>query len=119
MNERPFEAFRAVFDGWTGDFCTTDDRLNASLFFEFKTFLHGLLVVEDKLSMAHSLETRVPFLDNDLVDFAMRVPVGLKLGNLGEVVRLNENEPAVKKFFTKASDGKQLLRKAMQRYIPN
>ena len=43
--------------------------------------------------MAHGLETRVPFLDNDLVDFAMRVPVGLKLGNLGEVVRLNENEP--------------------------
>ena len=40
-----------------------------------KTFLHGLLVVEDKLSMAHGLETRVPFLDNDLVDFAMRVPV--------------------------------------------
>ena len=30
--------------------------------------------------MAHSLETRVPFLDNDLVDFAQRVPVGMKLG---------------------------------------
>ena len=53
-------------------------------------------VVEDKLSMAHGLETRVPFLDNDLVDFAMRVPVRLKLGNLGEVVRLNENEPGPK-----------------------
>ena len=38
----------------------------------------------------------MPFLDNDLVDFAMRVPVGLKLGNLGEVVRLNENEPGPK-----------------------
>ena len=46
-----------------------------SLYFEAKTFLHGLLVVEDKLSMAHGLETRVPFLDNDLVDFALRVPV--------------------------------------------
>ena len=34
--------------------------------------------------MAHGLETRLPFLDNDLVDFAGRVPVGLKLGNLGE-----------------------------------
>jgi asparagine synthase (glutamine-hydrolysing) len=31
--------------------------------------------------MAHGLETRVPFLDNDLVDFAMRVPVRLKLAN--------------------------------------
>ena len=32
--------------------------------------------------MAHSLETRVPFLDNDLVDFAQRVPVRLKLRDL-------------------------------------
>ncbi len=46
--------------------------------------------------MAHGLETRVPFLDNDLVDFAQRLPVSLKLGNLGEVVRLNENEPGPK-----------------------
>ena len=38
----------------------------------------------------------MPFLDNDLVDFAMRVPVRLKLGNLAEVVRLNENEPGGK-----------------------
>ncbi len=39
-----------------------------ALYFEAKTFLHGLLVVEDKVSMAHSLEARVPFLDNELVD---------------------------------------------------
>ena len=44
--------------------------------------------------MAHGLETRVPFLDNDLVDFC-RVPVGL-LGNLGAVLRLDENEPGPK-----------------------
>ena len=48
--------------------------------------------MEDKLSMANSLETRVPFMDNDLVDFAIQCPVSLKLNNLGEVVRLNENE---------------------------
>ena len=35
------------------------DLINYSLKFEIKTFLHGLLIVEDKLSMAHSLETRV------------------------------------------------------------
>ncbi len=62
-----------------------EDYINHSLYFEAKTFLHGLLVVEDKLSMAHGLETRVPFLDNDLVDFAMRCPVGLKLNNLSDV----------------------------------
>ncbi|MCB0060783.1 MAG: asparagine synthase C-terminal domain-containing protein, partial [Caldilineaceae bacterium] len=85
-----------------------------------KTFLHGLLVVEDKLSMAHSLETRVPFLDNDLVDFAMSVPVNLKLGNLGDVVRLNENEPGSKtaRYFNKTRDGKLILRRSMQRHIP-
>ena len=43
-------------------------RALTPLAFEAKTFLHGLLVVEDKLSMAHSLETRVPFLDNELAN---------------------------------------------------
>ena len=41
--------------------------------------------------MAHSLETRVPFLDNDLVDFAMQCPVDLKVNNLKEVIKLDEN----------------------------
>ncbi len=70
--------------------------------------------------MAHSLETRLPFLDNDLVDFAMRVPVALKLGNLGEVVRLNENEPGpkTKQYFAKTRDGKLILRRVMERHIP-
>lgn len=54
-------------------------RLDQSLYFEFRTFLHGLLVLEDKLSMAHSLETRVPFLDNDLVDYALTIPASRKL----------------------------------------
>ena len=69
--------------------------------------------------MAHSLETRVPFLDNDLVDFAMRLPVGLKLQNLGEVVRINENEPGkLKKYYEKNKDGKRILRTIMERIIP-
>ncbi len=70
--------------------------------------------------MAHGLESRVPFLDNDLVDFAMRIPTRMKLGNLGEVVRLNENEPGSKteKYFGKTHDGKLLLRKAMEEHLP-
>ena len=97
-----------------------EDYVNRSLYFEAKTFLHGLLLVEDKLSMAHGLETRVPFLDNDLVDFAMRVPVRYKLKNLGEVVRINENEPGPKmhQYFQQTNDGKILLRKAATRYVP-
>jgi asparagine synthase (glutamine-hydrolysing) len=83
--------------------------------------LHGLLVVEDKLSMAHGLETRVPFLDNDLVDFSMSCPVSLKLNNLADVIHINENDPEHKqsKFFQKTRDGKQILRDVMKRHIPD
>lgn len=99
---------------------TPEDYINNSLYLEAKTFLHGLLVVEDKLSMANGMETRVPFLDNDLVDFAMKLPVKYKLRNLQEVVRINENEPGSKenKYYAKTKDGKLLLRKVMKRYMP-
>jgi asparagine synthase (glutamine-hydrolysing) len=115
------DIFRDVFAHHAVQLTRPEDYINHSLYFEAKTFLHGLLVMEDKLSMAHSLETRVPFLDNDLVDFAMRIPVAAKLGNLGEVVRINENEPGpkTKKFFDKTQDGKLILRRVMQRHIPD
>jgi asparagine synthase (glutamine-hydrolysing) len=115
------DIFHNVFARHASQLTRPEDYINHSLYFEAKTFLHSLLVVEDKLSMAHGLETRVPFLDNDLVDFATCVPVRLKLSNLGEVVRLNENEPGHKtaRYFGKTNDGKLLLRKTMQRYIPD
>lgn len=98
-----------------------EDYINHSLYFEAKTFLHGLLVVEDKLSMAHGLEARVPFLDNDLVDFAMKIPVRLKLRGLTKAVRLNENEtgPKTSKYYEKTGDGKLIFRKMMKPYIPD
>lgn len=76
--------------------------------------------MEDKLSMAHSLETMVSFMDNDLVDFAMQCPVEIKLNNLGEVIRLNENEVGRKgnQSFQKTNDGKQILRDMMSSYVP-
>jgi len=99
---------------------TPEDYVNRSLYLEARNFLHGLLVVEDKLSMAHSLESRAPFLDNDLVDFALRVPVRLKLRGLGEVVKFNENESGEKseRYYEQTRDGKLLLREIMQRYLP-
>ncbi|MDP6450029.1 MAG: asparagine synthase (glutamine-hydrolyzing) [Lentisphaeria bacterium] len=114
------DIFRDVFQHHANELSTPEDYVNHSFYFEAKTFLHGLLLVEDKLSMAHGLETRVPFLDNDLVDFAMKIPVREKLGNLDKVVRLNENVPGKRtsKYFEKARDGKQLLRQVMERYIP-
>ncbi|MFC5354318.1 asparagine synthase (glutamine-hydrolyzing) [Azospirillum himalayense] len=114
------DIFRNVFTSHASRMTRSEDYINHSLYFEAKTFLHGLLVIEDKLSMAHGLETRVPMLDNDLVDFAQTIPVGMKLGNLAEVVRLNENDPGPKSkvFFERTRDGKLLLRNVMQRYIP-
>ncbi|EXI75950.1 MAG TPA: asparagine synthase (glutamine-hydrolyzing) [Candidatus Accumulibacter phosphatis] len=115
------DIFRDVFKHHSDSLYSPVDYINHSLYFEAKTFLHGLLVVEDKLSMAHGLESRVPFLDNDLVDFAMRCPVSLKLNNLSEVVRMNENEPGAKssKYFERTRDGKQILRDVMARHIPH
>ena len=115
------DIFHDVFRKRLKEIERPEDYVNLSLYFEAKTFLHGLLVVEDKLSMAHSLESRLPFLDNDLVDFAMQVPIGLKLRNLREVVRFNENEPGPKtqKYFQRTRDGKVILRKVMERYVPN
>jgi len=90
--ERP----RRVFDGVLAESegLPTLDRM---LHFEFCTFLRGLLVLEDKLSMAHSLEVRVPFLDNELVDFAMTVPAEVKL---------------------RGGESKQLFREAMVGILP-
>ena len=115
------DIFRDVFDRHNNELDTKEDYINHSLYFEAKTFLHGLLVVEDKLSMAHGLESRVPFLDNDLVDFAMKCPVSLKLNNLTEVVRMNENEPGDKpgKYFQKTNDGKKILRNVMKAHVPD
>ncbi|MDQ3820564.1 MAG: asparagine synthase C-terminal domain-containing protein, partial [Acidobacteriota bacterium] len=112
------DVFKSVIRGAELGNNKPEDFVNRSLYFESKTFLHGLLVVEDKLSMAHSLETRVPFLDNDLVDFAMRIPVKYKLKTLGEVARVNENEPPGRKFSEKTNDGKLILRRALSNYMP-
>jgi asparagine synthase (glutamine-hydrolysing) len=112
------EIFRGELpDGLPG---SPEEYVNHSLHLEARTFLHGLFLVEDKLSMAHGLENRVPFLDNDLVEFAQRLPVRLKLRDLNEIVRINENEPGPKteRYFEKTRDGKLLLRRVMERHVP-
>jgi asparagine synthase (glutamine-hydrolysing) len=118
----PRDIFRDVFSSHADQLSRPEDYVNHSLYFECKTFLHGLMVVEDKLSMASSLETRVPFLDNDLVDFAMRLPMSMKLSNLKEVVhRINENAAGAKtlQYFERTRDGKLLLRKMMGKLLPS
>jgi asparagine synthase (glutamine-hydrolysing) len=115
----PFEVFRGVFERFSGSFNGKEDYINASLYFELKTFLHGLLVVEDKMSMAHSLETRVPFLDNELVELAVRIPPRLKLRNLDNAVHVDENTPGKRLIYQlETNDGKSVLRRAMSKFIP-
>jgi len=52
--------------------------INKALYFDFKTFLHGFLMVEDKMGMAYSIEARFPFLDKELLDFMCKLPDNLK-----------------------------------------
>jgi asparagine synthase (glutamine-hydrolysing) len=49
--------------------------------FDFKTLLPALLQVEDRMSMAHGLESRVPFLDHPLVELAATIPANIKFKN--------------------------------------
>jgi len=88
-----FDSFRAVMTGANGA-----DPLHQALYFDFKTFLNGLLIVDDKLSMAHSVEGRVPFLDNDFVDYVCRIPSEHKL---------------------RAGESKVVLRQAMRGLLPD
>lgn len=67
------------------------NKLDKALYFEFKTLLHGFLLVEDKLGMASSIETRFPLLDYDLIDFVATLPTHFKhsLGKSKLVLKKN------------------------------
>ena len=116
----PRQVFEKVFT-FNGDlkYDTPEHQIENSLYFEIKTFLPGLLLVGDKLAMANSLEERFPFLDNDLVNLAQRIPVRHKLGNLENMKRIDENDFRVKsKVYQEFDDGKNVLRKAMMDFLP-
>ena len=61
------------------DAMTMLDQLLAA---DMKTYLHELLMKQDQMSMAASIESRVPFLDHKLVEFAARLPERMKLRGL-------------------------------------
>ena len=63
-------------------FCRAGDRqpLNRSLYVDVKSYLcHNILTKLDRMSMAASLESRVPFLDPNLVTLAFQIPDRLKI----------------------------------------
>lgn len=64
------------------DHIRTRETVNKLCYIDMKHFmLNDLLFNLDKMSMAHSLEVRVPLLDYRIVEFAMRVPPALKIRN--------------------------------------
>jgi asparagine synthase (glutamine-hydrolysing) len=73
------------------------DLLSHLLHLDIKTYLVELLMKQDQMSMAASIESRVPFLDHKVVEFAAGVPEYMKIRHF---------------------NGKYLLRKAMQNRLP-
>ncbi|MBW2091462.1 MAG: asparagine synthase C-terminal domain-containing protein, partial [Deltaproteobacteria bacterium] len=99
----PLQSFKKVINN-----DVNSNFIKKALYFDAKTFLHGILVVEDKLSMAHSLESRVPFLDNELVDFTTTIPTKYLIN--GSWVHPKTNDINL--------SGKYIFRRAMEGILP-
>lgn len=79
-----FETFKEIF--W-GSNVAKESYFDSMTHFDFKTLLPALLQVEDRVSMAHGLESRVPLLDHPLVELAATIPSNVKFEN-GELKHL-------------------------------
>ena len=95
VNYDPYSYFLSL----SSDFGDDINDLERMLFWELKTFLvdHNLNYT-DKLSMAVGVESRVPFLDVDLVEYSMSIPADLKM---------------------KGKETKYILKKVAERYLPH
>jgi len=74
----PFETFRSIFRASN---VRKESYFDLMTHFDFKTLLPALLHVEDRVSMAHGLESRVPFVDHEVVEFAATLPADVKFRN--------------------------------------
>jgi hypothetical protein len=93
IESQPFaqEAFRNGFPGDGADFLRRFSRM------DLKAYLVSLLAKQDRMSMAASIESRVPFLDHELVEWAFRLPSSFKVRH---------------------REGKWILKKLAERYLP-
>lgn len=67
----------------TAQFPATGDATDNLLYLDSKTYLPGdILTKVDRMTMANSLEARVPLLDHKLIEFVLKIPARLKLKNL-------------------------------------
>ena len=79
-----YDEFSHIF---LGDNVGHESYFDLMTHFDFKTLLPALLQVEDRMSMAHGIESRVPFLDHKIVELAATIPADIKFKN-GELKRL-------------------------------
>ncbi|MGB7129648.1 MAG: asparagine synthase C-terminal domain-containing protein, partial [Candidatus Sulfotelmatobacter sp.] len=91
---RSGSAYRNVLGYWEK---SSGDLLQRLLYTDIKTYLVELLMKQDNMSMAASIESRVPFLDHVLVEWATRVPAGIQICGTA---------------------GKQILKKAIESLLP-
>jgi asparagine synthase (glutamine-hydrolysing) len=88
-------AYRHVLEYWEH---SSGEMLHRLLYTDIKTYLVELLMKQDNMSMAASIESRVPFLDHPLVEFATNIPQRLQLGGFA---------------------GKRILKKAVEDLLPH
>jgi len=85
-NYSAYKTFQGIFNS---ENIGKESYLDLMSHFDFKTLLPALLHVEDRVSMAHGLESRVPFLDHKIVEFAAKMPPNVKFknGNLKHILK--------------------------------
>lgn len=111
---------REAFDDVLEDAPVRDEEpLDLAFYFELKTFLPGLFTLADKLSMARSLEIRVPFLDRDLVDYATKIPPEYKVTSEDPDVEVEGQDAEIADDVRVSNEGKRVLRDAMRGLIPD
>jgi asparagine synthase (glutamine-hydrolysing) len=91
----PSTAYKNVLAYWER---SSGEMLQRLLYTDIKTYLVELLMKQDNMSMAASIESRVPFLDHVLVEFATRIPREVQIQGLA---------------------GKRILKKAVEDLLPH
>jgi asparagine synthase (glutamine-hydrolysing) len=95
----PAMAYKKVLGYWERSAAQAGGAmLQRLLYTDIKTYLVELLMKQDNMSMAASIESRVPFLDHVLVEFATRIPREVQIHGLA---------------------GKRILKKAMEDLLPH